>query len=637
MDRAKLAEIIQVPEQSPGPLPMDLNPKALQVWRDTLPLANLKETSRRVYTLLREINRLEASEKQRLQFMQTLHPSFDYISNGLSKACQGHAHPLPEKVVRLVQVNQEFLAEVAIGYKILVLEALSRRLLFGSRERQMAEAMQAVLHYLGRIILESYRTYVPFPEGIWGEVHALYQLAEKRKLGQVKAEAFAEDGRLSLDDCYKRMLLLALASPYHLERGTIDAIHQRLVDWVHACKLRRLEDAGDYEVQIVVRLDSNKPPFFEVIDCSAGQLDQAEYQHYRMVDATALDAILEHELEQLQYAEDKANKTDNKAGKGAKPLKPELLRMLRDCWSGPTTRAESRYSGEVEVEVAIGLNAAHYYLTHGHGASLEEIGPEPVAPEPEDDAGESELSLEISAAPPPGDGSPVTTTEAKRDRVAELLLPADAAASWTQLRSVAPPASYRCRTLDFSANGCQLLCPRDSRLTLNVGDLISVGFEQSASGHWKLGVVRWIRQRNDGDTQLGVLILANQGRGVLAGVCDEHGYFADLSPCVELPGKAGPTLLTPRMPFASGKMVVIDDEQQEHFVRLGDNLESGSRFARFYYAALNERERKKIEAQRDRPVAKLTEKQLKAAMEGRGADELFDGDHAAWDSMPRDW
>jgi len=635
MDKKKLAEALIVPEQESGPLPFDLNIKALQAWRDGLPLANLQETTRRVYTLLREVNRLKASEKQRLGFLEALSPSIDYVSQGLSKGCQDHAHPLPEKVTRLVRLNQEILSEAAIGHKIMVRDWLSRRFLFGGRERQLADGMQAVLHYLGRIVLESYRTYVPFPDGLWGEIHAIYQAAEQRRVGHLKSEAFSERGRMTLADSYMRTVLLALASPYHLERGTIDTIYKCLTEWSSACRLKPLAECDDDEMHIVVRLDGNAPPFFQVME-SADRSGLEDAGNSQVLEASGLNAIVESELEKI--------KNRDQHSKEKPLLRPDVLVVLRDCWSGPTTRGESRYHGEVDVEVAVGLNAAHFFLTHGHGTSADEIGTEPVEASSEEEGSAAlELSVEITERAVDMDGSLITSIDQKRDHVAEMLMPAEVAASWTQTRSHESPRSHTCTTVDFSANGLQVLCPPKTDLTLNVGDLVCLGFDEGAQGRWKLGTVRWIRQRSEGDTQVGIWILASEGRGVKAGVCDDRGYYSDLSSCVELPGHEGPTLLTPRMPFAKGKVAVIIDGDEQHFVRLGSNVESVNRFARFEYSALSVHETEKFESakDRDRPVGAVRDRKMRSLMEGRelpeNVDDILEDDTGLWDTMPKDW
>jgi hypothetical protein len=196
MDQAKLIETLRIPELKRGELPVELTPKALQEWREGLPLANLQETTRQVFTLLRDANRQQLPEKGRLLLLEALGPQIDYISGALSKGAQGHAHPLPDKVTKLVQLNQELLAEAAIAYKIIAKGLLGKRFMFGGGgQRQLVTALQAVLHYFGRIVLESYRTYVPFPEGLWGEIHATYALAELRKLEQHRRQLQAADAR----------------------------------------------------------------------------------------------------------------------------------------------------------------------------------------------------------------------------------------------------------------------------------------------------------------------------------------------------------------------------------------------------------------------------------------------------------
>ena len=626
MDHAKLIETLRIPELKRGTLAVELTPKALQEWRDGLPLANLQETTRQVFTMLRDANRLQLPEKGRLLLLEALEPQIEYISGALTKGAQGHAHPLPEKVTKLVKLNQELLAEAAIAYKIVARGLLGKRFMFGGGgQRQLVTALQAVLHYFGRIVLESYRTYVPFPEGLWGEIHATYALAEARKLDQQKSDDFSEGWRMTIGDSYKRLMLVALASPYHFERGTIDLLHRRLSEWSSACHLLQYAGAPSDQLHIVIRLDGSAPPSFKVLEGD----DVAEPTQVRVLDANALVAILEDEIERQKDGPAKPKRDDDMPH-----LQTTTLQMLLESWSGPTTRAETRYQGEVQVQVAIGLNAAHYFLTHGHGSADHMVAP---GLEVEVPADVQELSLEVAErALEMNEGELVSTTEQKRDKIADMLLPQAAAAAWTDYRRAEPPRSYACRTQDFSASGCQLLCAKESELTISVGDLLCIGFDDTTSGRWKVGTARWIRQRSGQETQVGVRILANEGRGVKAGVCDETGYVGDISDCILLPGKEGVTLLTPRMPFALDKMVYMLDGDEEHFIRLGENAETSSRFARFDFRPCTQKEIDRIQAERNKPVARLSKEQLEAMERGENVQDILN-ESGAWEGMRHDW
>jgi hypothetical protein len=626
MDQAKLIETLRIPELKRGTLAVELTTKALQEWREGLPLANLQETTRQVFTLLREANRLQLPDKGRLLLLEALGPQIDYISGALTKGAQGHAHPLPEKVTKLVQLNQELLAEAAIAYKIVARGLVGKRFMFGGGgQRQLVTALQAVLHYFGRIVLESYRTYVPFPEGLWGEIHATYALAEARKLDQQKSEDFSEGWRMTLADSYKRLMLVALASPYHFERGTIDLLYLRLSEWSSACHLTPYGAVPGDQLHIVIRLGGSTPPSFKVLEGD----DDADPAEVRLLDASALLDILDDEIERQKDGPSKPKRED-----GMPHLPTTTLQMLYESWSGPTTRAETRYQGEVQVQVAIGLNAAYYFLSHGHGSANEMVEPGPHLETPED---VEELSLEVAErAIDMQDGELVSTSEQKRDKIADMLLPQAAAAAWTENRRIDPPKSFACRTQDFSASGCQLVCAKESELTISVGDLLCIGFDDTASGRWKIGTARWIRQRSGQETQVGVRILANEGRGVKAGVCDESGYVGDISDCILLPGKEGVTLLTPRMPFALDKMVYMLDGEEEHFLRLGENVETSSRFGRFEFRPCTQKEIDRIQAERNKPVARLSKAQIEAMERGENVQDILN-ESGAWEGMRHDW
>ena len=131
--------------------------------------------------------------------------------------------------------------------------------------------------------------------------------------------------------------------------------------------------------------------------------------------------------------------------------------------------------------------------------------------------------------------------------------------------------------------------------------------------------------------------LANEGRGVKAGVCDDTGYVGDVSDCILLPGKDGVTLLTPRMPFATEKMVFMQDGEEEHFIRLGENTENSSRFGRFDFRPCTQKEVDKIQAERNRPVANLSKEQIAAMERGESVEKILSDNSGAWEGMRHDW
>lgn len=617
MARSVLADTLRLPSQEAGKPSVDLNLKALTDWRESLPLANLQESTRRVFMLLRETNRLALNDKQRSLLLDQLHIPINYVSDGLSKLAKRHSSPLPEKVIRLVRINEGLLAEAAIGYKSLLATSIRKRSLFINRERQLCDALQAVLHYLARIVLEAYSSYVPFPDDIWGEIHDVYRLAEKLNITHLKSEDFSDGGRITIADDYKRLLLLALASPYHLERSDIDLLYSQLAEWSSAVKFKSPGTAGENKLQIVVRIEADAPPCFQVMESQGGG-DQSAL-HSRLVDTSGLISILDRELERWQNGAH----TKRPADKG---FKPEALIMLRESWSGPTTRGELRYQGAMGVRVAVGLNAVHYYLGRGDVKVTDEVVPATGGDEP---AEELELSIDGEASEY---GS--TITDARRDSIAELLLPKETAASWTQMRAQDVPMHYTCKTLDFSTSGCQLVFSGGAAVSFNMGDILSLGFfEESDEGNWKVGVIRWLREGKQDEIYIGVRILASSARSVIASISDESGYVGDQSGCLLLADPEGTTLVTPRMPYTTDNLVRYQDAGEQHYIRLGENLETSSRFARFRFRPLTEEEMAPIHAERDRPIA---EPALPSRLGESSVEELLE-DRTAWDNMPRDW
>jgi len=78
--------LLNIPEQSkPTADSFETRPKQVEAWVAALPMANTGESARRIYSALREMNRLVVSSQDRYKAMEILREPIHQITEVLKK------------------------------------------------------------------------------------------------------------------------------------------------------------------------------------------------------------------------------------------------------------------------------------------------------------------------------------------------------------------------------------------------------------------------------------------------------------------------------------------------------------------------------------------------------------------------
>jgi cyclic-di-GMP-binding protein len=421
-----------------------------------------------VFESLVQSNRMAIKPADRLRFLEQIRGAADYVAQSLRPHYMGLTFPLPPASQDVAALAEALYSEMAVGYKTVV-----RDLTAGASKRD-ARALTLAIHRsmrcLGRLLLVNCHTYMPCSEGVWAELHQLYQCAEMRGLHDrsVEDESYQLMKAATVSDAYKQIGVLALTDPYHLPQEEVDKVYVALEQWAPLVHLRsRVE--GDGPEAFIVRLGADEPPARTSAEETAGE-------NYRIVDTSRLVSLLRSQLAQASAElADPIPRTDLEPGRVSSAA---TLAYLIQGWEARPGRRTDRTSRQLSVEVVNGLNAIHAYLT----AHLDEYLQEESSVE----AGQVEPWVDI--------GSPRTAPVIRVD------LEAPDAAFGERV-----PVTHDCVVLDHGVGGCRLRWGSGNAGEVKVGALLLT--KSKASPEPKtglLGVVRWMRQDRDQPLETGV-------------------------------------------------------------------------------------------------------------------------------------
>jgi hypothetical protein len=331
-------------------------PSELPEWLKTQPPTNLQSTAPLLLSLLQKYNRRLMPPEARLKTLVLLKPSTDEVLKLLREKYQHKPLPLAEKARSHADMCLQFLYELSCGYKIIVTEMLTENSDNELGTKPFAATLHLAIEHLGQLLLENYSQYRPLPQGLWGELHRLYQLAEQNNVHNlVLSDNEKEPNPLAtIQHAYLRLVLLALTQPNHLMPGQIITIYEYLEKWTAGCRIIKKTDTAAGAGDIVIDLAGERPPAIAT-----------GYARFRPVDGRFLDIsrlqVKLHEISRNIDEKQKANIHDMTLNI-AERLQRNLLIRINKIWCGRSEReSERKEDGVNQISMCVGLDAAHHF------------------------------------------------------------------------------------------------------------------------------------------------------------------------------------------------------------------------------------------------------------------------------------
>jgi hypothetical protein len=584
-----------VPErQKPDRNSFSISPRKVEHWLDTLPKANLGETARLVYKALIETNQLDLSSQDRLRFLESMRETVQYITDSMRKHFFGITYPLPEKNLKIAAATREIFAAMATGYKIAIEDTCNNSVLFQDK-KQLTLLVHRAISYTGRVLLNAYQIYAPYPPGHWQNLHKLYQFAESRKILKLSIHDFLNFyvEKSTITDEYKRSLLLWLAAPYHLRQGEVTKVFNTLERWVRHVDILITDQPQhpEQDGQFGIRFNEDEPPY-----AFLHSTRWCRENNCRVLNTDRLTARLEQDI---QDSKEVVNTTLTGIDMGRPDLSHDLLCRLMVSWGINAKRTFPRTSKREEVQVAVGLSVIHQSLTQDRqNTSQEETGFEHRA----EYASSMIASVNQETRPdvwnmiyPTEEQARLTNIVTEELTLADDSKPEPIFPSSKQINAATAPAQLdHWVIMNESASGYCLEYADHSNTLAQVGELVGIRRRLSnSSWKWGIGVIRWMKFSANRHLQLGVQMLnpdaAAIGMRTNINTDDRQAELQRTLLLPEIPAIKQPsTLITGPAPWRVGNKLVLNILGRDIRVELTRLVQNTGLFAQFQFGFMDD-------------------------------------------------
>lgn len=553
--------------------------RELKYWLDHLPKANLGETARQLYQGLIELNQLKLPAETRLQLLELFRPEVHFVCQHLERHFLNQSIVLDERPRKVANLCQALQNHLAIGYKLIVVREASRV----SRERVqlLAAAIQRAIRALCGPLIRASQLYCPVPEGLWLELHQLYQLARQHGLQDLAIrDALAQDAQsLSIEHAYLVALMLGSARCNQMRQHNISRLAEALEGWSAQIHIQAA-DAPSTLFVVAPQVDGS--PRYRTL------LKEGDLPGGLGIDPHPLVDLIKEYL--LLLPENRVQ-ARLKVPEG---ISVDLLQHLAAAWGDIAERTFQRTPGHGQLTVCIGMSALHYFLA-GRKSFAEVLKVQPQNQVPSFKAEAEDAWSNAFDARQAKDWQPGISLE---EIEYTPITPADGTRSATE----APRDDYPVFTLpivNHSPGGYCLTWPKDIPSQLQAGELL--GIQDAPEQSWSIAVVRWIRQVRGGGTQMGIELIAPlaQPCGLqLLRKTEQGSHYLRALLLPEISAISRPaTVITPRLPFQEGNRVQINLQGEERRAILTRKVTATGSFTQFEYRA-----QEPLGATNDKPI-----------------------------------
>ena len=548
----------------------DASPRDLKKWVDGLPKANIGETARQLYQALVELNQLLTPSENRLQLLEILRPEIYFVCKQLEKHFLNQAIVLDERPRKVANLCQALQNHLAIGYKLIVARLAAQP----GRERHqlLAVALQRATHSLCGPLIRASQLYCPVPEGLWLELHQLYQIALVRSLHKTMirdTQALRTQG-LSTEQSYLVALLLGCARCNQMRQSAIARLAEVLEPW---SALATLQPGDEPSSLFAVAPQLDGPPRYISL------FQQTELHKALGIDPSQLvDAIKEHLLLPAEnIAQSRLTVPEG--------FSHDMLQHLAAAWGDIAERTFQRSQGQGALTLCIGMSALHFYLAGKR--PFNEVLQVPVTTNAavfKADTGAPDIwsnAFDAQKSNQWENGLPFEEIQYNKPHQSNQPDEANSQESYP---------TYEVAIVNISPGGYCLSWPKDVPNQLQAGELLGVqGLPRQG---WSIAVVRWIRQVRGGGTQMGIELIAPHAQACglqLVRKAEQNSQYLRALLLPEISAISRPaSLITARLPFQEGNKVSINLNGNEHRAVLSRRQTSTGSFNQFEYRGVEQ-------------------------------------------------
>lgn len=511
-------------------------PRDLQMWLDGLPVIQTRQVSALLYKLLPDINHLDINGRQRLALMEVLRPFVNQCIERLAADFLKHPLSLSATTTKTAAIAQALQRHLCDGYLITAKQLAQGETLPDGDRPALALALYYSLHGLGQFLYRCYQLYVPPPPGVWKKLHQTYLAAKYFELGAdaIPDSLLRSRKSLSCEQTYYRCLIMASSQTNQLRELDIGNLYHASEEWAAMVQLipARKAEASLYWVN----LEADSGPFygFRHQGLPSSYLYGIDYQHL-------LDLLQSHKQQ------------PENPGVIAIPthIRQSLFQHLLTCWQEPLKRQFPRQPAHLELEICIGLKAAHDRLLHGRSFA------DFIGDDNNSDYNNSDNGIEANFDALDG----LTTSGERADK---------------------PSPVEPVIATDISDHGYCLQWTGPAPIPIKTGEIILL--RTPGATDWQAGTVRWAQRLNH-HTYIGVQVLAGYAEASAASTRLQNGTITPFLRTLLLHSADSDdvSLLMPTIPFCVKQQVDLQQHQSRHEIELTHLLLSSSAINQYRY------------------------------------------------------
>ena len=509
-------------------------------------------------------------------------------SETLNKQYATSAVPLADKQRASADIAHGLLSEMAYGYKIAILETANSTSAEPTRNILIASALYA-MHHLVRLLLDTYSLYAPEPKTLWLELHQIYRFAEKQGFLTASFQQQEKNGQVrSIDHSYRRILMLALANPYHLMQGEAQLVFRDLDKWASTCQISPLAAGTSPKGHLFLDLEKDAAPRYAPVSMNAAPPTDG-----RIMEISGVLPLVEQRAKDLLVSSKTESGQLNLTGRKLR----NMYRRLSETWGVRAERLSERKQRSTPVEIVVAVDASN----------CAKFSPETSEVElRKDNAGAQSQGLSLMAE----NDTPWVNEEEVQRISAGIVQPRTSQFAaehtkdkdiWGKIYSTSTHHEHQknsgspqtfvntvCQIRDESQGGMAISCKKAPGVRLIAGEIIGYKSEHAPNrNEWSIGIVRWLRTAPPDKLELGIRSLAEDAlpvatRGV-KGVGKDSEYFRSLFYPKTDPTQHPTTLITPAAVYDVGSVILVNTGTQVFYVHLTKLLDATNAFSLFEF------------------------------------------------------
>ncbi len=574
---------LSVPKQAKAPEGSFLtNVKEIKRWVNQLPVANIGETARQVYSTLASFNRIQVPTLVRAEIIELFREPVRYINTNITKHYLNVGFPLSKKASKAVLLAGELCNELSTSYKIVFLEQT-----LGNEEnfnkKLIIISAQRALQYMKQQMFHRWLTYQDYKHNAWQEAHYLYTWAYQNQIHQIGVKednkfAWRKKAVESIEEVYLGMVLIASTNPYALTQSQLRRLHGKLPEWVKLTEIKPLANV-DYNAGIFyLNLWSDDPPQKSL--SPAHQKDS----RFMAVDLASIISEARMEFESSDW--------ESPVRKQRNPdlLSRTLLKLLIQTWNKTLNRKHSRTLNHHEVEALVGGNNLLRVLEKNREDDIPQ--PQTTRPKPQLQPSSSltwndSVFSTLSISTPTSSGAGGDSIFADSLSLGSSLLgPKDGLGQ--NPTTPAPPheSVHVLLTYNESVGGYCFKWKNDQPVKVRVGDVLGIR-SQTNKEEYGIAVCRWIKSKEESQLFVGVQLLSPKCNAVTVTPFRSSASHRKGFGCFLLSGNAldngQQSLISITQAFELDSVMSMVTEFGKHRIKITRLVESNHNFIHYQF------------------------------------------------------